>query len=184
MVRYSQANGEVRIKDEILLTADGKFDDAMFDSVFGEYRLQITSSSSKHSCQPSTSNEKNVDPGKCSSRCWPKRRGWWDRSRGCKSKWRGTRKERSLKPLLRGSSHFIRWWKFAILLLGSNRFWSDCKTVFGFKKGTEKVCPAPKKGGFAPPRENTKTCGVQRGKVDINPLKLDGNYKEGTNFFW
>merc|ERR1711970_1210225 len=35
-----QANGEVRIKDqeEILLSADGKFNDTMFDRVFGEYR--------------------------------------------------------------------------------------------------------------------------------------------------
>jgi len=35
-----QANGEVRIKgqEEILLSADGKFNDAMFDRVFGEYR--------------------------------------------------------------------------------------------------------------------------------------------------
>jgi len=35
-----QANGEIRIKDKegILLSQDGKFDDAMFDAVFGEYR--------------------------------------------------------------------------------------------------------------------------------------------------
>jgi len=35
-----QANGEVRIKDKegILLSQDGKFNDAMFDTVFGEYR--------------------------------------------------------------------------------------------------------------------------------------------------
>jgi hypothetical protein len=35
-----QANGEVRIKDKegTLLSQDGKFDDAMFDTVFGEYR--------------------------------------------------------------------------------------------------------------------------------------------------
>ena len=34
-----QADGEVQIKGEegILLTADGKFDEAMFDRVFGEY---------------------------------------------------------------------------------------------------------------------------------------------------
>ena len=34
-----QADGEVQIKGEegILLTADGKFDKAMFDRVFGEY---------------------------------------------------------------------------------------------------------------------------------------------------
>merc|ERR1712222_41464 len=35
-----QANGEVKIKgrEEILLSQDGNFNDAMFDSVFGEYR--------------------------------------------------------------------------------------------------------------------------------------------------
>jgi hypothetical protein len=35
-----QANGEVRIKDKegTLLSQDSKFDDAMFDTVFGEYR--------------------------------------------------------------------------------------------------------------------------------------------------
>merc|ERR1711970_522834 len=35
-----QANGEVKMKgqEEILLSADGKFNDAMFDRVFGEYR--------------------------------------------------------------------------------------------------------------------------------------------------
>merc|ERR1712212_691149 len=35
-----QANGEVKIKgqEEIRLSADGKFNDAMFDRVFGEYR--------------------------------------------------------------------------------------------------------------------------------------------------
>ena len=36
------------------------------------------------------------------------------------------------------------------------------------------LSPRPEKGGFALPRpvKITKTCGVQRGKVDFNPLKF------------
>ena len=50
----------------------------------------------------------------------------------------------------------------------------------------ENVCPAPtpQKGGFAPPYENYQNLqgAVQWGKVDFNPLNLEGNYKEGSNF--
>ena len=45
IVFCSQANGEVKIKgrEEILLSQDGNFNDAMFDSVFGEYRSPFQS---------------------------------------------------------------------------------------------------------------------------------------------
>ena len=48
-----QADGEVQIKGEegILLTADGKFDEAMFDRVFGEYRSDTLSFFSLSQCE-------------------------------------------------------------------------------------------------------------------------------------
>ena len=40
---FYQANGEIGIKDKegILLSQDGKFDDAVFDALFEEYRSPI-----------------------------------------------------------------------------------------------------------------------------------------------
>merc|ERR1712112_777594 len=45
-----QANGEVRIKDKegIIISQDGKFDDSMFDTVFGEYRKTFEEMMVKH----------------------------------------------------------------------------------------------------------------------------------------
>ena len=55
--------------------------------------------------------------------------------------------------------------------------------------GEEKVCPAPphfpkRRLCPAPPYENYQNLqgAVQWGKVDFNPLNLEGNYKEGSNF--
>ena len=50
-----------------------------------------------------------VDSGKPLRSSWWSRRGWWDRSRGCRSKWRGSRRDQSLKLLPRESSPSIRW---------------------------------------------------------------------------
>ena len=51
----------------------------------------------------------------------------------------------------------------------------------GTRKRSAPPLP-PKKEASPRPMKITKTCRAQWGKVDFNPLNLEGNYKEGSNF--
>ena len=80
------------------------------------------------------------------------------------------------------SGGYLRFIVIVFLLIISSLYGQMSKRFTSRVKELQKIIiievhmrdapPAPQKGGYVPPLKITKTCGMQRGKVDPNPWKF------------